>query len=97
MIPGGDAASRKYVQSVFDQVKQVAQESMGLYGAPPLQYKDRKQKLARRIAALRKSLEENPPANRRLTDRGREYGSDNAAAMQLHAAPQPLADIRRGR
>ena len=31
MIPGGDAASRKYVQSVFDQVKPVAQESMGLH------------------------------------------------------------------
>ena len=75
-----DTDSLKYVQKVFDLVKQVAQASVNLLFSPPLQYKEKKQTLARSVATLRKYLEENPPPSRTLVDKGPEFGGADDAA-----------------
>jgi hypothetical protein len=93
-----DQESLKYIQKVFDQVKQLAQASVDLLGAPSKEYKARKQALAARIAALRADLEKNPPPSRRLVDKGREFGpGGDAPGAQLRAPAQTLAQDRRGR
>jgi hypothetical protein len=93
-----DPDSLKYVQSVFDLVKQVSQASVNLLFAPPLQYKEKKQTLALSVAKLQKYLEKNPPPSRKLVDKGPEFGGgNNAAGAQLAPPAQPLAGLRRGR
>jgi hypothetical protein len=95
----GDSDSLKYTQKVFDQVKEIAQASVDLLGAPSKDYKARKQALAGRVAALRGYLQQNPPPSRRLVDKGREFGpGGDEAGAQLRAPAQPLAQrIGRGR
>lgn len=93
----GNTDSMKYVQKVLDLIKPLAQSSVTLLGSPPLQFKTRKAELDKQIAALRKFLDQNPPANRRLVPNGRDFGGGDAAAAREAEHSQPLASTRRGR
>jgi hypothetical protein len=93
-----DSETSKYIQQIFGMVKPIAQAAINLRGAPSKEYKKCKQDLAGRVAALRKSLEEDPPASRRLVPGGPEFGPNGQAAGALNPRPeQPVAQARRAR
>ncbi len=95
-----DTESLKQTQKIFAMVRPLAQASVELLGAPTKEFKGRKEKLAGRIAELRAYLKQNPPPSRKLTDPGREYGTEGEQARADRPAPAPapaLAGIARGR
>lgn len=92
-----DQNASKYVRKVQELVKQETQASILLLGSPPLQYKKRKQDLAKTTAALRKFLEDNPPPSRRLVDKGPQFNFGEPAGAWRRLPGQPVADNRRGR
>ena len=102
--PGSSSRGRptpsrlKYTQKVFDMVRPLAQASVELLSAPTKEFKDRKAKLAARIAELRTFLKQNPPPSRKLTESGREFGAEGEQAGAQHPAPaRALAGHPRGR
>lgn len=93
-----DTESLKYTQKVFEMVRPLAQASVELYSAPTKEFKDRKAKLAARIAELRTFLKQNPPPSRKLTESGREFGAEGEQAGAQRPAPaRALAGNPRGR
>jgi hypothetical protein len=87
-----------YVQKVFDLVKQIAQSSVQLLGAPSKEFKERKKTLAGQVTALRTFLEKNPPPNRQLVQDGKEFPAGGPAAGVWQTPPaSPLAGSARPR
>jgi hypothetical protein len=89
------APSLDYVQKVFGLVKQVAQSSVELLGAPPKQFKDRKKTLSSQIAALRTFLDQNPPPSRSLVQGGQEFvAAGGEAEAEVVEPAKPLGRTR---